>query len=166
MKTTRNYVDCLGYPSFLSWGWIMPVSKSLRVCSLLTFILLSACIGPMRPLRNGQIGTISGHETAGLSAPAAQKKILSEAAQLTVDHGFRYFVLLSPPDQQRNSAASIPQRAQTTATPGASLHPGMDVNFRAFRKGQINPRITGVWDAFQVLNARNKDVSAKQVVQH
>jgi|GEM_PF-5389220 len=138
----------------------MPVSKSLSACSLLSFILLSACIAPMRPLGSGQIGTISGRETAGLSTPAAAKKILSEAAQLTLDHGFRYFVLLSSPDQQRNGAASPPQRAQTAAAQGTSVHPGMDVTFKAFRKGQINPNTAGVWDAFYVMNARNKEVSA------
>jgi hypothetical protein len=137
----------------------MSVSKCLSASTLLLLTLLSACIGPMRPLRNGQIGTISGRETAGLSAPAAAKKILSEAAQMTVDHGLRYFMLLSPPDQQRNSGTSIPQRAQAAAALGTSVRPGTDVTFRAFRKGQINPNSTGVWDAFHVLNARNKEVS-------
>lgn len=138
----------------------MSVSKCLSASTLLLLTLLSACIGPMRPLRNGQIGTISGRTTAGLSTPAATKKILSQAAQLTVDHGLRYFVLLPSPDQQRNSAASIPQRARIAGSLGTSINPGVDVTFKAFRKGAISPNIAGVWDAYRVLNARDNEASA------
>ncbi len=131
----------------------MRLSQFPSACALLSFALLAGCIGHMPPLRAGQVGTISGRETAGLVPDAARKKVLAEAARLTVDHGYRYFVILPGPPQ-RNAAPG------TVARPGpadTTIRPGMDVSFRALRKDQIGRGTAGVFDAYRLLESRPKD---------
>lgn len=128
-------------------------SRFSSACALLSLALLAGCIGHMPPLRGGQVGTISGRETAGLAPDAAQKKVLAEAAQLTVDHGFRYFVILPGPPQR--SPAGIATRAGGPAD--TAIRPGTDVSFRALRKDQIGRGTAGVFDAYRLLEARPKN---------
>jgi hypothetical protein len=120
-------------------------SRSSAICAALSFLILSACVSRAPPLRGGQIGLISGRETAGLSNDAARNKVLAEAARLTVDHGLRYFILLPAP-QMANSAAR-PQRAGVDT----AIRPGVDVTFRALRKDPVGG---GAWDAYRLLSVR------------
>jgi hypothetical protein len=118
-------------------------SRSPAICAALSFLVLSACVSRAPPLRGGQIGLISGRQTAGLSSDAARNKVLAEAARLTVDHGLRYFILLPAP-QMANAPAQ-----RTSAD--AAMRPGVDVSFRALRKEPVGG---GAWDAYRLLGAR------------
>jgi hypothetical protein len=96
------------------------------------------------PLRTDQVVTISGHQTAGLTPDETQRKVLAEASQQTLDHGFRYFLIL-------------PGAAPRNATPGAAvgtavMAPGMDVRFRILRKDQVQRGTAGLFDAYRLLN--------------
>lgn len=133
----------------------MPPKKSLPVSVLLSLGLLAGCIGHLPPLRAGQVGTISGRETAGLANDAAEKKVLAEAAQLTVDHGYRYFVILPGPPQVSGLAAR-------PGPAGTAIRPGTDVRFRALSKDQIGRGTTGVFDAYRLLNPPDKRGAANR----
>ena len=132
----------------------MRLSRLPSLCALLSLALLAGCIGHMPALRAGQIGTISGRQTAGLANDAAQKKVLAEAAQQTVDHGFRYFVILPAPPPANPGMAARP------APPDTVIRPGMDVRFRALSKNQIGRGTIGVFDAYRLLNTPNKTGAA------
>ena len=127
----------------------MPIEKSLPASVLLAFGLLAGCVSHMPPLRAGQVGTISGRDTAGLANDAAEKKVLAEAARLTVDHGYRYFVILSGSPQASGPAAR-------PGPAGTAIRPGADVRFRALSKDQIGRGATGVFDAYRLLTPPDK----------
>jgi hypothetical protein len=118
-------------------------SRSPAICAALSFLVLSACVSRAPPLRGGQIGLISGRQTAGLSSDAARNKVLAEAARLTIDHGLRYFILLPAPQM----ANALAQRTSADT----AMRPGVDVTFRALRKEPVGG---GAWDAYRLLGAR------------
>ena len=122
-------------------------NRSPAICAALSFLILSACVSRAPPLRGGQIGLISGRETAGLSNDAARNKVLAEAARLTVDHGLRYFILLPAPQMAASPAPARPQRANADT----AIRPGVDVTFRVLRKEPVGG---GAWDAYRLLSAR------------
>jgi hypothetical protein len=128
----------------------MRLSQFPSACALLSLALVAGCIGHMPPLRAGQVGTVSGRETAGLANDVAQRKVLAEAAQQTVDHGFRYFVILPATPLVNPGMAARPAPQDTV------IRPGMDVRFRALSKDQIGRGAAGVFDAYRLLNPPNK----------
>ena len=130
MRDTTAPLFCLS----LRKGRSMRPSQLPPLCALLSLALLAGCIGHMPALRAGQIGTISGRQTAGLANDAAQKKVLAEAAQQTVDHGFRYFVILPAPPP------ATPGMAARPAPPDTVIRPGMDVRFQGAQQESDRPR--------------------------
>ena len=122
------------------------MSRKFPTFALLSLACLAGCVRHMPPLGADQVVTISGRESAGLASDAAQKKMLTEAARQTVDHGFRYFAILPGP---------VPRNA----APGAALapaviSPGMDVRFRVLRSDQVRRGMAGLYDAYRLLNGR------------
>jgi hypothetical protein len=105
---------------------------------------LSACIGPAPSMRDNRTAVISGRVTAGLSATDATRKALSEAAKITVDHGFRYFMIANP---QNASASTV------------AISPGANLTIRTFRAGEIRRNAPGVWDADAILSSGAKDAA-------
>jgi hypothetical protein len=104
--------------------------------------VLSACIGAAPAMRDGRTAVISGRVTAGLNTKDAAKKALSEAAKVTVDHGFRYFMIVNP---------------KNTTVSQAAVLPGADIAIKAFRKGEIKLNTPGLWDADVILSSGIKD---------
>lgn len=134
----------------------MCLSRNFSLASLLAPILVAGCVSHLPPLRMGQVGVIPGRETAGLANDAAQSKVLAEAARLTVDHGFRYFVIL--PVAARSTAASA---AVARPTPGAlPIRPGLDVSFRPLGNDQAGR--PGVFDAYRLLSVTNRSRAANR----
>ena len=121
----------------------MPMSRILPAFTLLSLACLAGCVRHMPPLGADQVITISGRESAGLANDAAQRKILAEAAQQTVNHGFRYFAILPGP-AQRNPAPAGP----------VAISPGMDVRIRVLRSDQVRRGTAGLYDAYRLLNGR------------
>jgi len=97
-------------------------------------LVLCACAHPIPPMRNDHTIVISGKRTAGNSDRDVGQKILTMAARLTLDHGFRYFEFVGVP-----SANGTP-----------AIRPGSDVTIRVYRMGEIDPHRPGVRDAESV----------------
>jgi hypothetical protein len=122
--------------------------------AVLLVAVLCSCIGPAPRLKSGRIATISGHETAGLNSADASKKVLLEAARLTVDHGFRYFAIIGPPNPPtKHSGPDISQARSIPALSSAAsiLVPGTDITIKTFRVGEVGRNRAGIWDAYQLL---------------
>lgn len=89
---------------------------------LLTFVL-AGCVHRAPISIHDGIALISGHNTVHASASDARETVLIEAASITLDHGYRYFQLMT------------------------QIRPGADVTIRVYGKGEINPRAPNVYDA-------------------
>ena len=117
--------------------------KSQRsILFVLALLSLGGCISHLRPLQEGGDGLIAGRETAGLKDEDAQRKALILAARLTVDHGFRYFMIL--PATPAPAAGSGPVRTPT-------IHAGQPVRVRILRGTAKERASPGVWDAYRLL---------------
>jgi hypothetical protein len=67
--------------------------------------------------------TISGHNTGNMTPSDARRVVLIEAAAITVDHGYRLFQVTMP------------------------ITPGVPVTVHLYGKGEIDPNVSGVYDA-------------------
>jgi hypothetical protein len=104
-------------------------------------------------------------------------KALAEAARITQEHGFRYFVILDRADasqsgvklfpgqtiplqfqqnqNRRTSLSSFYSSGPTYTTPDERVQyvrPGVDVTIRMYRPGEVNPDSQGVWNSDTVLS--------------
>jgi len=85
--------------------------------------LLSSCAHPAPVMLNGRTAVISGRQTIDDSMNDASRKVMIEAAAITLDHGYRYFELADP------------------------VRPGADVTIRVLGTGEVGAHTAGVWDA-------------------
>ncbi len=107
-------------------------------------------------------------------------RALAEAARVTRDHGFRYFVILDAADASQMGVKVLPgqtlplqsiNRRGFSATnlnrsyfPGATymtpdqrvkyVRLGLDVTIRMYREGDVDPKSQGVWDTDAILGVR------------
>lgn len=114
----------------------LPLAGS-SVASLAILAFLSSCVAPMPALRADRMVTIPGRLIAGLAPADATRKAMAEAARLTIDHGFRYF-MLAP-----------------NGSGAASVLPGKNVVFKVYHKGDIRPNTPGLLDADVILAPGN-----------
>ena len=113
-------------------------SPKVKHLSWLLPLVLAACVSHAPGLQNGGIGTIAGGVTAGLGDDEARRKIFAEAARLTVDHGYRYFILLP--------MARVPG-ARPDVLP--AIHAGQPQRFQIVHRASV--RGAQVWDAYRFL---------------
>ncbi len=99
---------------------------------------LVACASPAPAMRDERTAVISGRETAGDAPADAVQKALVLAAQITVDHGFRYFRIVGSANQSPTGR-------------DLSIRPGADVIIKVFHDGETSTRIAGIWDAEALL---------------
>lgn len=88
--------------------------------------ILSGCAHPV-PALHGHDVVISGWNTTQDTADAASRKVLAEASAITLDHGYRYFEILSP------------------------IRPGAKTKIRLYGAGEIKPSGARVYDASLVM---------------
>ena len=124
-------------------------------CALKSLIVQSNVIAPSADTATALIATISGRETAGLSSADATRKALLEAARLTVDHGFRYFVIIRTSNPPAGHSGPSTSRDQSIPASSAAsiLVPGTDVTIKTFRVGEVGRNRAGIWDAYQLLTS-------------
>jgi hypothetical protein len=126
------------------------------LAAVLLAVALSACIGPAPSLKASRVATISGRETAGLNSVDATRKALLDAAKLTVDHGFRYFMIIrtsNPPIGHSGPGTSRAQSIPALSSAASILAPGTDITIKTFRVGEVGRNRAGIWDAYQLLTS-------------
>src|SRR5579871_571927 len=84
---------------------------SMAFCSF----ALSGCIHRAPVSIHDDTALISGHNTVHASASEARQTVLVEAAAIALDHGYRYFQVMT------------------------QIRPGADVTIRVYGKGDIDP---------------------------
>jgi hypothetical protein len=149
-----------------------------RIFLLLCDILLGGCASD---IQSRMITADTALITAIGRNPTDQAKVvdasLTEAAKVTRDHGYRYFVIVSAADASSIGRTIVPSRAVQEQTlrdgaygtstllpasdaygiqtkPGESeryYKPGLDITIRMYREGEINPKSQGVWNPDVIL---------------
>jgi hypothetical protein len=129
---------------------------------LLAVLALGGCVAPK--------STLLGENTALISMlgrPASDREnisnaVLAEAAKITREHGYRYFVILKAEDTSREGVmlredqSVLHSLGAYRGRPGATdiivsrnvayVQPGFDLTIRMYKDGEIDPRLKGVWN--------------------
>lgn len=114
------------------------MSASRTIIAVLCMALLAGCVHRAPALIDDRTAVVSGRETLGSTPDDAVQTDLVLAAKIAVDHGFRYFRIVSTRDP--------------FATVGVSeIRPGLDLTVKFFRDGETNARTPGIFDAQDVL---------------
>jgi hypothetical protein len=108
-----------------------PSASIVALCGL----LLTACMHAAPPMLTERTAMVSGRATTGLSANDATQVVLFKAAEMALDHGFRYFRITGA-----NSVVA-------DRSGNELIRPGANVTIKVYRVGEINPRATGIVDA-------------------
>jgi hypothetical protein len=98
-------------------------ASNTLLAAMLCAAALAGCAHHAPATIHGDTAVISGRSTAHESAADARQTVFVEAAAIAVDHGYRYFQILTP------------------------VRPGADVTIRVYGKGEIDPRASNVIDA-------------------
>ncbi len=122
-------------------------SRSVLLIALCGLVL-SACMHAAPAMLNERTAVISGRETMGNSANEAIRRMLTKAAAMTLDHGFRYFQIVNSRSTYLNHDRVLP------------IRPGVDVTIKLYREGEISPRRPGVWDADKIAAGDMGNVAA------
>jgi hypothetical protein len=108
----------------------------VRVLAVALFgVMLMGCAHHAPATLHQRMTVISGKGTAKDSARDAARKVLIEAAAITLDHGYRYFEIVGTEAMGSNSSG-LP-----------AIRPGADVTIKLFGAGDVDPRPPVVWDA-------------------
>ncbi|HWY14065.1 MAG TPA: hypothetical protein VNX86_02885 [Rhizomicrobium sp.] len=98
-------------------------------------VMLLGCAHHAPAVIRQRMVVISGKGTAQDNPKDAARKVLIEAAAITLDHGYRYFEIVGAEGMSANSSA-LP-----------TIRPGTDVTIKVFGAGEVDPRPPSVWDA-------------------
>src|ERR1700733_7166775 len=95
-------------------------------CSL----VLTACMHDAPPMLTERTAVVSGRATADMAPSEATQIVLFKAAEMTIDHGFRYFQIVG-------SDSVVADRSGKEL-----IRPGASVTIQVYRQGEIDPRMT------------------------
>ena len=126
-------------------------SRARIVAFAACFVSLSACSSALPPLRDDQTATISGQGIYYLQPSDYVASMMSRAAEMTVDHGYRYFTIL-------NTGGASAYGSQS------AIQPGRDVTIKLYSADEIAPGTRGVWDAQKILESGPPRVVAQSSV--
>lgn len=122
------------------------------ILGLVCFAFLGGCsiFSPSEPpLADDNTAVIPGQDTSDQAPIDARRTVLTEAAQLTVDHGFQYFrIVPTSPD-------GGPART-------ATIQPGVDTTIKVYSADDVKPGAPGVWDAQNIIDNGVPDVATAQ----
>ena len=107
-------------------------------------------------LRDDHTVVVSGRETSELNPAEARRAVLLDAARITVDHGYQYFVV-----QRRD--VWTPSGSVRAGTDSA-IRPGDDVTIKVFHDGEVSPGTRDVFDAQRLLTSGVPQGSAQAPV--
>ncbi len=125
--------------------------RALGLVGVATLALsLTACASD--DLRDDRTAVIAGHETADMTSDAeAQRTVLREAAQITADHGYQYFVVVS-------RDVWTPSGNVHTGT-GSAIRPGEDVTIKVYHDGEVPAGTRDAFNAQRILNGGAQQTS-------
>jgi hypothetical protein len=133
-----------------------------RALAIVAAALLCGCVAHQPSLLRGTQGFIPGRDTAGLEPDSAREKILRETAKIAVDHGYRYFILLSGAASGPSNAAPI-RSSSLPGTPSENwaITPGAPVRFRLLKGDEKRAQYLQRWDAYSLLQPPAHDTKKK-----
>jgi hypothetical protein len=85
--------------------------------------------------------------------------VLRDSAKLTIDHGFRYFLIVdrsNPLEEHGPGASPTARRYSATGKPDAIIVPGTDVTIRILKTRSSAATSAKVWDAYEILTPGEK----------
>lgn len=107
--------------------WIFGRSATpLAICATVFVFALCGCAHRAPASIHDDTVLISGHNTVHATARDAVHTVLVEAAAITLDHGYRYFRLMTP------------------------VRPGADITVRLYGAGDIDSAPANLYDADDV----------------
>ena len=99
---------------------------------------LSGCMSPLPPLRSDHTFVISHRDILALNPSDFVSTVMTRAAEATVDHGYRYFVIVAPGTDRHYVSMS-------------AIREGHDAVIKLYSADEIAPGTRGVFDAQQIL---------------
>lgn len=143
------------------------------------FLILAGCVRSSADMLDERTAIVSARGTAFDSHAGVTKEVLRRAAQLTVDRGYRYFMVLGVEDTTTHSTMYVPGDTHTMGTYNANVHsynthssvtgtysgstysdpgyvsefvkPGTDIMIRMFTLEEGVPGHPQLWDAVSIL---------------
>jgi hypothetical protein len=103
--------------------------------------LIAGCASAVPPLGADQTAVIPGSATADQNAQDARRTVLTDAARITVDHGFQFFQIMP---SQAAGMYSVPSYS-------TAIRPGADVTIKVYQQSDIPMGVQGLWDANKLL---------------
>ena len=137
----------------------MSAFKCAVALVLLIAPFCTGCVGHEPALRQDQTARIPGRETIGLSGADARQKVLRDSAKLTINHGFRYFLIVdrsNPLEEHRPGVSPTAHQYSATGKPDAIIVPGADVTIRILKTRSSAATSAKVWDAYEILTPSEK----------
>lgn len=106
-------------------GWPVPGRRvaALALTGAVVCGVLSGCVHRAPESIHDRTAVISGHNTVDAGLEDTTQTVLIEAASITLDHGYRYFRVMT------------------------QIRPGTDVTIQVYGNGEIDPRTRDVYDA-------------------
>jgi hypothetical protein len=99
---------------------------------------LMGCAHSLPRLTASHTLLVSGRETVSMNAPNARQFLLARAARLTVDHGYRYFAIVTP-------------AIASGAPDPIALKPGINFTIRLYRPGEAQTPGYRFWGVYLLL---------------
>jgi hypothetical protein len=113
---------------------------------------VAGCASSEPDLRDDRTAVVPGRETSDLNQAEARHAVLLEAAHVTIDNGYQYFIVL-------RRDVWTPSGSQRAGTDSA-IRPGDDVTFKVFHAGELSPGTRDVFDAQRLLSAGASQANA------
>ena len=151
----------------------------MRQFLLLAFsgLLLAACAGPQSRMLTEDTALITVIAPSPDDRPTLVDATLKEAAKISREHGFRYFIILDAADASRTDVRFLPgDSVFTRSLPQSSSilnsrapayvprsafippdrkvqyrRPGLEITIRMYREGEVDPGRQGVWNGDVIL---------------
>lgn len=160
------------------------VRKAITALSLA--LALAACVTTKANMLDSRTAIVSGRGSAFTEMASVQTRMIREAAQQTLTHGYTHFMILGASDQTQSAQWRTPTAVHTSGMVSSScignscsgiysgtssitggeiynfVKPGADMTIRFFRADEIAG--LQVWDAADVLAVANGGGSAPAAI--
>jgi len=146
----------------------MRIGKTIAI-SLALALCACTSVGSKTRMISSNTAIITAGGNAFASGGDVTQAAFKEAAETTVNRGYRYFVVVDSSDTSERGSYVLPGSAQTTGTVSASgaysatttytpsqnidfVKPGQKMVIAMFREGEVDVKTPNLWDAKDVLS--------------